>query len=282
MKIILGTANFDTNYGVLKNKMKKKDLIEVLDVCKINNINKIDTASGYKNLSRILNKKKNNWEIFTKIKISKESYIKEFEKILKNYSNYQINLLLHNTLDLKNKKFKKFILEIQQRKNIKIGISIYNVKEIFESYRKIKYSFIQAPGNLFDNRVILNKRVKNFLRKNKIKLFIRSIFLQGILCLDKNLIIKKLKDLKKPIKLIQKEFGKEKKIIKKLTLQWISSNKIVDGYVIGVNNKKQLIENINLVNSFNENKILHQKLLKLINTFKISEKVINPTKWSFK
>ena len=211
MKIILGTANFDTNYGVLKNKMKKKDLIEVLDVCKINNINKIDTASGYKNLSRILNKKKNNWEIFTKIKISKESYIKEFEKILKNYSNYQINLLLHNTLDLKNKKFKKFILEIQQRKNIKIGISIYNVKEIFESYRKIKYSFIQAPGNLFDNRVILNKRVKNFLRKNKIKLFIRSIFLQGILCLDKNLIIKKLKDLKKPIKLIPKRIWKRKK-----------------------------------------------------------------------
>tara|TARA_B100000787_G_scaffold169986_1_gene163285 strand:+ start:918 stop:1766 length:849 start_codon:yes stop_codon:yes gene_type:complete len=282
MKIILGTANYNTSYGVLKNKMKKKDLIEVLDVCKINKINKIDTASGYKNLSRILNKKKNNWEIFTKIKISKESYIKEFEKIHKNYSNYQINLLLHNTLDLKNKKFKKFILEIQQRKNIKIGISIYNVKEIFESYRKIKYSFIQAPGNLFDNRVILNKRVKNFLRKNKIKLFIRSIFLQGILCLDKNLIIKKLKDLKKPIELIQKEFGKEKKIIKKLTLQWISSNKIVDGYVIGVNNKKQLIENINLVNSFNENKTLHQKLLKLINTFKISEKVINPTKWSFK
>ena len=216
MKIILGTANYNTSYGVLKNKMKKKDLIEVLDVCKINKINKIDTASGYKNLSRILNKKKNNWEIFTKIKISKESYIKEFEKIHKNYSNYQINLLLHNTLDLKNKKFKKFILEIQQRKNIKIGISIYNVKEIFESYRKIKYSFIQAPGNLFDNRVILNKRVKNFLRKNKIKLFIRSIFLQGILCLDKNLIIKKLKDLKKPIELIQKEFGKEKKIINRL------------------------------------------------------------------
>ena len=78
------TANYNINYGVLKNKMSKKDLIEILNVCKKNKISKIDTASDYKNFSKTLNLKKNNWEIFTKIKISNKSFKKEFEKNLKN------------------------------------------------------------------------------------------------------------------------------------------------------------------------------------------------------
>ena len=77
MKIILGTANFNTNYGVLKNKMQKKDLIEILKICEKNGIKKIDTALGYKDFSKILNIKKKNWEIFTKVKISKKPYEKK-------------------------------------------------------------------------------------------------------------------------------------------------------------------------------------------------------------
>ena len=75
---------------------------------------------------------------------------------------------MHNTLDLKNNDFKNFIIKIQEKKNIKVGISIYDAKEIFESYKKIKFNFIQAPGNLFDNRVILNSNIKNFLKKIKL------------------------------------------------------------------------------------------------------------------
>ena len=279
MKIILGTANFNTSYGLLKNKLKKNDFIEIIDICKKKKINKIDTASEYKDFSKILNSKRNNWEIFTKIKISKKSYIKEFEKILKNYANCKINLLLHNTLDLKNNNFKNFIKKIEKRKNIKIGVSVYDAKEIFESYKKIKFDFVQAPGNLFDNRIILNLKIINFLKRNKIKLFVRSIFLQGVLCLDESLIIERFEALTDPIKQIKKEFGNKKNIIKKLSLQWIASHKIVDGYVLGVNNKKQLTENIKLVKNFKLKKSDHNKLLKLIKTFKIPEKVVNPTKW---
>ena len=259
--------------------MKKKDLVQILSLCKKNGINKIDTASDYKNFSKILNLKKNNWEIFTKLRISEKSYLKEFEQITKNYSNYKINLLLHNTSDLRNENFKNFIIKIQKRKNIKIGISIYSVKEIFNSYKKIKFNFIQAPGNLFDNRVILNAKIKKFLKKNKIQLFIRSIFLQGIICLDKNMIVEKFEALREPIKKIQKEFGYKKNILKKITLQWVVSNQIVDGYVLGVNNKKQLVENIKLINSFKNKYNIHKKIHKLVKTFKIPEKVVNPTKW---
>tara|TARA_Y100000768_G_scaffold388769_2_gene386999 strand:+ start:1909 stop:2748 length:840 start_codon:yes stop_codon:yes gene_type:complete len=279
MKIILGTANFNTNYGVLKNKMQKKDFIEILNICENNGIKKIDTALGYKDFSKIINIKKKNWEIFTKVKISKKPYEKELEKTFKNYPNCQVNVLLHNTSDLNNKNFKNFIIKIQERKNVKVGISVYDAQEIFESYKKIKFSFVQAPGNLFDNRIILNSKIKNFLKSNKIKLLIRSVFLQGILCLDESLILEKFEALSEPIKKIKKIFGNKKNIIKKLTLQWIASNKIVDGYVLGVNNKIQLIENIKIVKNFQLKKSDREKLLKLIKTFEIPEKVVNPTKW---
>ncbi len=279
MKIILGTANFNTSYGILKNKMKKKDFLEILDVCKKNEINKIDTASGYKDFSKTLNLKKNKWEIFTKIKISKKSFKKEFEKNIKNYSKYPTNILLHNTFDLNNNNFKNFIKKIKKINNIKIGISVYDPKEIIESYKKIKFDFVQAPGNLFDNRIILNSKIKNFLKKNKIKLFVRSIFLQGILCLDESSIVEKFEPLREPIKKIKKEFGNKKNIIKELTLKWVASNKFIDGYVLGVNNKKQLLENIRLINNDKLKTKPYKKLFKLIKTFQIPEEVINPKKW---
>ena len=91
---------------------------------------------------------------------------KNWKKPLKNYSNCQVNVLLHNTSDLNNKNFKNFIIKIQERKNVKVGISVYDAQEIFESYKKIKFSFVQAPGNLFDNRIILNSKIKKkFFKK---------------------------------------------------------------------------------------------------------------------
>ena len=97
--------------------------------------------------------------------------------------------------------------------------------------------------------------------------------------MDESSILEKFETLSEPIKKIKKNFGNKKNIIKELTLQWIASNKIVDGYVLGVNNKKQLTENIKLVKNFKLKKSDHIKLLKLIKTFKIPEKVVNPTKW---
>ena len=103
-------------------------------------------------------------------------------------------------------------------------------------------------------------------------MLIRSVFLQGILCLDESLILEKFEALSEPIKKIKKIFGNKKNIIKKLTLQWIASNKIVDGYVLGVNNKIQLTENIKIVKNFQLKKSDREKLLKLIKTFEIPKK----------
>ena len=57
-KLILGTANFDLNYGV-KNKYKKlriKEIKKIIIYLKKKNISYIDTAQSYNNTEKILGK----------------------------------------------------------------------------------------------------------------------------------------------------------------------------------------------------------------------------------
>ena len=282
MKFVLGTANFNTNYGILKNNLKNKELIKILKSCKKYNIDSIDTAIGYKDLSKNILKIKNNWKIYTKVSTADKSYDKKLTKILKIYNKVKIYLLIHNTNDLKNKNFIEKIKNLRKVKKIQIGISVYSPNEIYKSYEKFRFNFVQAPGNIFDNRFILNLKLKKFLKKNKIKLFIRSIYLQGVLTKDVNFITRKFPGLTKPIARIQSVFGKDENLLKNLSLKWIISNNFISGYVIGVNNKKEFLENLNMIKKFNRQKSKNINQIKdIIKIFKISNKTINPSKWNY-
>ena len=59
-----------------------------------------------------------------------------------------------------------------------IGVSIYDPNELNIVFKIFKPDLIQAPLNLFDQRLVKSKWY-NFLVKNKIKIFVRSIFLQN-------------------------------------------------------------------------------------------------------
>ena len=282
MKIVLGTANFNTNYGVLKNNLKNKELIEILKSCKNNNIDSIDTAIGYKDLSKNILKIKNSWKIYTKVSTTDKNYNIKLSKIFKTYNKAKIYLLIHKPDDLKNIDFLKKIENLKKVKKIKTGISVYSPNEIYESYKKFKFNFIQAPGNLFDNRFILNIKLKKFLKKNKIELFIRSIYLQGVLTRDIKFILKKFPGLLKPIRSIQKVFGEDENLLKNLSLRWVLGNSFINGYVIGVNNKKEFLENLNMIKKFKreKNKNINQ-IKNIVKGFKISNRIIDPSKWNY-
>ena len=70
------------------------------------------------------------------------------------------------------------------KKNIikNIGISIYNPKELNVIWKLWKPDIVQPPLNIFYPR-IADSGWLNVL-KNKVKIFIRSIFLQGLLIND--------------------------------------------------------------------------------------------------
>ena len=70
-KLIIGTANFGSNYGVnyRKQNLNYKKISEIIKIIKINKINYIDTARSYKNTEQLLGKfDLKNFKVITKIK----------------------------------------------------------------------------------------------------------------------------------------------------------------------------------------------------------------------
>ena len=54
-KLILGTANFDNNYGsVLKNKINSGKISRIISLAQKKNINHFDTAKSYLGAEQIL------------------------------------------------------------------------------------------------------------------------------------------------------------------------------------------------------------------------------------
>jgi aryl-alcohol dehydrogenase-like predicted oxidoreductase len=125
------------------------------------------------------------------------------------------------------------------------------------------------PFNILDNRFLDSNWFKK-LQNNKIKIFARSCFLQGLLISDYKSIVK---------------FNKHKKLLDKFSL-WCSDNKIsrtkaslhfvkqynlIDYLVIGFNSYDQLKE---IIRIFNQPTV---KIPKLFKCNKLS--LIDPRRW---
>lgn len=193
-KIVIGTANFNNIYGVQKSKITKKIInSKILKTLSEYKIKVLDTAFEYNNdktLFKNYNLKK--LKIITKVKLPKKNvsvYLKNFEnrlisKMKELGINYFDYLLLHNSGDLSLKNGRILlnkILNLKKNKLIKkIGASIYEPKELPIIYKNFVPDLIQAPLNIFDQRLI-NSNFYNLIKKNKTDLQIRSIFLQGLL-----------------------------------------------------------------------------------------------------
>ena len=281
-KIIIGTANFGMSYGIEKKKTSIAQIKKILKYAKKVGIDTIDTAPGYNNAQKKLSQNKmNNWKIITTIssvpKRTKniESYVdKIFFASLKSLKINKINtILIHSENDvLDTSKGKKIFeaLNNLKKKNLidRIGISIYDPYKISKIIDNYNIDVIQCPFNILDKRLITSGLLKK-LKLNKIKLHIRSIFLQGLL-------LKEIKDL--PSKFVNNKdlinFNNlilKNNLTKLVACLSVLKNIDYEKIVIGVNNVEELIEVVNC-----KNNVLSKKIdLNIKN-----KNLIDPRNWS--
>ena len=167
-KIILGTANFNKNYGLIK-KNSFKDSKKVINYAKKKKINIIDFAPKYIKNKKILNLiAKSKFTVISKIpsikKVPKNKIKKFIERqILKNLSIFNSKnifcILFHDSSDFRFDKIKDAITILNNFKNKKIiekiGVSIYNPEEInliLNKFKPHKPDIIQLPYSIIDNR----------------------------------------------------------------------------------------------------------------------------------
>ena len=279
-KITIGCANIGNKYGIQSNIIKKQEINKIFNFCNKHKINSFDTADHYKNSYKILNQNNFNLIIDTKIVIDEkwkdyEFCLKHLLKIKKKIGDKKIDTIyIHNPTYLSNKNSKIIInnLQLLKKKNFfhKIGLSIYDFNNIHENIKKFKFDVIQCPFNIFDQRLVVEKHLQKF-KKKRVKVHVRSIFLQGLL-LNQN--FKEKKKFQKWKIELDEYFGfLNKKRLKAidLCLNFVLRFKKIDKIIVGINSKKHL------------NDILKYKKYRFdkYNLFNHNDKkdLIDPRKW---
>lgn len=282
MKIIIGAANFSKNYGLSNSKISSiKNLKKILSYCKKENINIIDDAFSYGNNSRVFKKiNTRDFKFISKIKLPKNyKLIKNLElyfldiikKSLKLLGKKQYSYLLaHEVNDHKKNIHLLNILNFLKKKKLtkKIGVSVYNPKEMYSVLKLSKLDVVQIPFNIFDTRLVDSKLI-NILIKKKIEIHVRSIFLQGALLSSK--IPNKLKKYKVDLQDWQKWCHKKKLNKVKACVHFVKKIDKISSIIVGVNSVKQLREII---------KFLKEKTIDI--SYKnrlIKSDIIDPRKW---
>jgi aryl-alcohol dehydrogenase-like predicted oxidoreductase len=282
MKLVIGTAQLGMKYGLFKKKIGSRELNKIKKTILKSQIKFIDTATAYGESQNVIgNSCLKKLNVITKIKIPKfkninvEAWLsKTINKTLNNLKIKKIySVLVHDYRDLIGKRGKLYLnclKELKKKKLIKkIGISIYNPRDLKKIWKFWKPDIVQAPFNPLDVRLISSGWLK-VLKRFKVKIFVRSVFLQGLLINDFNKFIKN----KNHINIINKfdNWCHENSIPRtQACLHFAKQINKIDYIIVGFDNSSQLEQIISYYK---------KKLVTVPNKFSTNQiNLIDPRKW---
>jgi aryl-alcohol dehydrogenase-like predicted oxidoreductase len=251
MKLSIGTANFLKRYGLLKTHVSNNEILKIFRFLKKNNLKNLDTAIEYDNFFKLRNKINfDKFLISSKINFIENNFSQKYLRILKKqidsnkFKQYE-TIFIHNFGEIQKKNHQKIFEFMNLLKRLrltkKIGISIYNPNNLNDIKTSYNVDVVQAPVSIFDRR-FLSSSVINILKKKKLSLQARSIFLQGTL-LNSKKIIKNFDLKKKNIFYEYQKWCTDQKIDKrKSCIDFIKDQKIIDSVVVGVESLSQFKE----------------------------------------
>ena len=151
----------------------------------------------------------------------------------------------------------------------KIGVAVYSVNEIENLLKKFDFDIVSIPFNIFDRRLV-SSRLLYKLKKLNIQIFVRSIFLQGLLLMK---IKQRPKYFNKWAKIFASwdKFSKQSKRTRlENCLGYVLNYPEIDKIILGFDNYSHFQ---NLVQNLKPVKI--PRFLK-----KFDNNLSNPTMWS--
>ncbi len=278
MKILIGTAQFNNNYGIhQQNKnFNFKQKFFLIKYAKKKGIKWIDTAPNYKDAETELgNIGVRDFNIITKLPKIKNNILKKnylLSKTEESLSKLKIKklygILVHDLKDINNKHREKYIKELKYLKKInlvkKVGISLYNINDLQKILKFWKPDLIQVPYNVIDRR-LNNKKILKIIKKNKIEIHARSIFLQGLLIKRS-----KKRKLQKWNLLFNRWFSwckKNKLKPYEAAYLFVKKNKNINKIIIGFDNISQIKKILQIKKRINNFPDLECKDKMLINAF---------------
>jgi aryl-alcohol dehydrogenase-like predicted oxidoreductase len=289
-KIQLGTVQFGLNYGIANTagKPSYENARDIIAAAYEGGINTLDTAAAYGDSEEILGRALTELKLQGKVQvISKvppvsaqnfssadaEAFITEsVENSLRRLRLDYLNVcLFHREDDLM---YLDVLRQLESRGLIKgCGVSLDSTKYCADTLEQdVKY--IQLPYNIFD------KRFDKFLSQasaGNIKIFTRSLYLQGLLLMPENQIKPFLSEVIPVRRQLEQLAESADMSMPELCVRYVLSNPAITSILTGVDNLSQLEENIKLMAKGPLLDNLYLQTKKMIPNF--PEEIIRPVCW---
>jgi aryl-alcohol dehydrogenase-like predicted oxidoreductase len=285
-KFILGTVQMGLNYGInnTSGKVSLEDSHEILEYAFDHGIRILDSAEAYGNAHDVIGtfhkaQPNKSFDVITKLPHHFDAEIKERVATYLNHLHVeQLHALLFHSFDSYKKNIKNFdaLLELKAQKKIKhIGVSVYTNEEIEDVILDDNVEIIQLPFNLLDNNALRSQALKKAKSKGKI-IHTRSAFLQGLFFKAMDSENQTVKQLHSELNQLSAIKNRSKITMSQLALNYCLQQDTIDNVLIGVDSRKQLIENIEALNSTVSPEIIDE-----INSIKAQNiDLLNPSLWS--
>ncbi len=199
-KIALGTVQFGIDYGINSEngQVRPEEVRSILNYAHSQNIDLLDTAPAYGNSEKVLGAANvQNFKVVTKTRHFDNAEISndDIELLKKDFSCSLADLrqesfygvLVHNASDLLKPGSKKLFDQLESLKQAekikKIGVSVYDNKQLQSILENFDIDIVQLPFNILDKRLI-DSGMLSILQNRGIEVHARSVFLQGLLLMS--------------------------------------------------------------------------------------------------
>ena len=254
MKIVLGTVQFGLDYGIANNQGKVNTNIakNILMHAQLAGIDTLDTASVYGDSEEQLGEiGVKDWRIITKLSnvpnlcddISLWVRGQVFKSIQRLKVRSIAGLLLHDTSQLTGPHDQQIWSALKTLKDEgfieKIGFSIYHPNELEILWGSYRPDIVQAPYNIFDRRLEQSGWLQ-IMSDSRVEIHIRSVFLQGLLLMDKESRPIKFNRWSYSFSLLEKWIKENNTTALQACLSLPLNDDRINRIVIGVDNTQQL------------------------------------------
>ena len=282
-KIVLGTVQFGTNYGInnTTGQVSPDEVVKILKLAAVNGVQILDTSSAYgtseKVLGLALKKTDLQFNIVSKYPKGNVGVKETFQSSLQNLGVKSLYGYLVHHFEFYQEHPEIFV-EMQKLKKDglinKIGFSLYNPQQLQFLYdQNVKFDILQFPYNIFDRKF---EPYMEQLCKDNVEIHTRSAFLQGLFFKDIRTLPEKLVPLRGYLNELHSYCQEHDITIERLALGYVLHNPYVKGVLIGVDNHIQLENNMRVVATK-----LTEEDVAFIKTIDIKEKeLLNPVNWN--
>ena len=300
-KLVLGTVQLGQKYGIANKTGKpvRAEAERILSYALDAGIDSLDTAPAYGEseyvIGSFIEERRNAGlaipRIITKIPsvkpLNQEACVELYDYLKNSIKSSMQRLrleeidvcLLHDTADMTSLEGRVVadLLRIKEEGLVKkIGVSVYTPEEAQRVLELACFDIIEAPVNILDHRLI-KTRLLNRLAQNKIEVYARSVFLQGLLFLEPGNLPAGLKAAKAPLEKLKRMSLETGLKPHQLSLLFVRDLAGIERIVIGCETPEQLIDNFSII----ELPPLDNDIRAEIGScfYDINESIINPTLW---